>query len=130
MFSNTTMRYKCWLEPGTGMHIGLRNELHFLAYMLMCWSWCYCQCYVYLFSVLKLMSHVNDDMWMMMSNWRCITWWRIMNMFANNDKWYYAYLYTSHISQLNIMMYILTHGLLLYLWCLYPWCTDTQDEEL
>jgi hypothetical protein len=80
MFSNTTLTYKCWLETGTGMHIGLETKCISIWLMLgVLYMWCmwhmwyvlmlmYCECYVHFFNVLKLMSYDNEDVWMMLYN--------------------------------------------------------------
>jgi hypothetical protein len=117
---HTTLTYKFWLETGTDMHIGLRNELHSPTCMLM-----YCECYVHFFNDLRLLNYDKYDVWMKIYN--------LINnceYVVNDDPWCYVYLYIIHGSQLNVMMYILTSLLLLYLWCWYSWGANTRDEEL
>jgi len=72
MFSNTTLTYKCWLETGIGMHIGLGTKcicicLMFGVYdvyvidMVYVSMLMYCEWYVHLFNLLKLKNYDNDD---------------------------------------------------------------------
>ena len=76
MLSNITLTYKCWLETGTGMHIGLGMKCIciwldiydvYVIYVVcvnvdVLWGLCV------FFNVLKLLSYDNDDVWMMLYN--------------------------------------------------------------
>jgi hypothetical protein len=81
MFSNTTLTYKCWLETGTGMHIGLGTKCICICLMLgvyevyviyvvyvICVNVMYCAWYMHFFNVLKLKNYDNNDVLMMLYN--------------------------------------------------------------